>query len=145
MEAALSGHLVLTTMHARDIGTVCERIIGNKGKSGASKLAQAFQMSISQRLIPRADNPRKRSAFAEIVPRDSAIVNYIRREEMASMAGHVANTLQGGLDGQLAYGVASGIISKPAAETASIDENEFNRRFDATGGPGAAASDAEWG
>ena len=144
LEAALSGHLVLATMHARDIGTVCERIIGNKGEAGASKLAQAFQMSISQRLIPRADNPRKRQAFAEIVPRDSAIVNYIRRGEMASIAGHVANTLQGGLDGQLAKGVAQGIINRSAARTASIDEDEFNRRYDATRGLGADASDDEW-
>lgn len=135
LEAAMSGHLVMTTMHARDVGTVCERIIGNKGKLGASKLAQAFRMSISQRLLPARTNPRSRHVYAEVVPRDSAIVNLMRDNNVSKIGDHVRDTLDGGVDGQLAFGVSSGEISELVGESASVKSKEFNERLERLGGP----------
>ena len=130
LEAAMSGHLVLTTMHARDAGTVFERIIGNKGKLGASKLAQAYRMVISQRLIPSRDDSKVRHVYAEIVPRESSLVNMIRQLELSKINGHIANAYSGGLDGQLAAGVVKGDISESAAVRASIDPKELHKRME---------------
>ena len=129
LEASISGHLVITTMHAGDVGTVCERLVLADGKAAASKLAQAFQLSVAQRLVPDRNDPRVRHAFAEIVPRDTALVQYVRTQQLSKINAHVSNALGGGLDAQLARGVVDGLISLGAAEASCIDQEELNRRI----------------
>lgn len=124
LDAAMSGHLVLTTMHARDVGTVAERIIGNKGLFGQSKLAQALRMVISQRLVPDIYNPRKRHLYAEVVPTSQALQNLIRIGKLSEISEHVSSNYKGGLDAALARGVIGGEISLAAAMIAGIDGNE---------------------
>lgn len=124
LDAALSGHLVLTTMHARDVGTVAERIIGNKGLFGQSKLAQALRMVISQRLVVDLYDPKERHLYAEVVPTSQALQNLIRIGKLSEISEHVSSTYQGGLDAALARGVIDGEISLASAMTAGIDGNE---------------------
>ena len=70
LEAAETGHLVLSTLHTIDASKTVDRIIGlfPKNEEGVirTRLAQTFRYIISQRLIPRADE-RGRLAAVEIL------------------------------------------------------------------------------
>src|SRR5215211_7781079 len=59
LEAAETGHLVLSTLHTIDASKTVDRIIGlypkNEEQVVRTRLAQTFRYIVSQRLIPRAD------------------------------------------------------------------------------------------
>src|ERR1041384_2200114 len=59
LEAAETGHLVLSTLHTIDASKTVDRIIGvfpkNEEKVIRTRLSQSFRFIVSQRLIPRAD------------------------------------------------------------------------------------------
>jgi twitching motility protein PilT len=59
LEAAETGHLVLSTLHTIDASKTVDRIIGlypkNEEPVIRTRLAQTFRYIISQRLLPRAD------------------------------------------------------------------------------------------
>jgi twitching motility protein PilT len=59
LEAAETGHLVLSTLHTIDASKTIDRIIGlypkNEEQVIRTRLAQTFRYIVSQRLIPRAD------------------------------------------------------------------------------------------
>jgi twitching motility protein PilT len=59
LEAAETGHLVLSTLHTIDASKTIDRIIGlypkNEEAVIRTRLAQTFRYIVSQRLIPRAD------------------------------------------------------------------------------------------
>jgi twitching motility protein PilT len=59
LEAAETGHLVLSTLHTIDASKTIDRIIGlypkNEEQVIRTRLAQTFRYICSQRLIPRAD------------------------------------------------------------------------------------------
>jgi len=59
LEAAETGHLVLSTLHTIDASKTIDRIIGlypkNEEPVIRTRLAQTFRYIVSQRLIPRAD------------------------------------------------------------------------------------------
>lgn len=59
LEAAETGHLVLSTLHTIDASKTVDRIIGlypkNEEAVIRTRLAQTFRYIVSQRLIPRAD------------------------------------------------------------------------------------------
>src|SRR5438876_2898152 len=70
LEAAETGHLVLSTLHTIDASKTVDRIIGlypkNEEPVIRTRLAQTFRYIVSQRLIPRADL-RGRIAAVEIL------------------------------------------------------------------------------
>src|SRR6266849_5026271 len=70
LEAAETGHLVLSTLHTIDASRTVDRIIGlypkNEEPVIRTRLTQTFRYIISQRLIPRADG-RGRMAAVEIL------------------------------------------------------------------------------
>jgi twitching motility protein PilT len=59
LEAAETGHLVMSTLHTIDASKTVERIVGvfplGDQPGIRTRLAKAFQYIISQRLLPRAD------------------------------------------------------------------------------------------
>jgi twitching motility protein PilT len=59
LEAAETGHLVLSTLHTIDASKTIDRIIGlypkNEEQVIRTRLAQTFRYILSQRLLPRAD------------------------------------------------------------------------------------------
>src|SRR5213079_1340456 len=81
LEAAETGHLVLSTLHTIDASKTVDRIIGlypkNEEPVIRTRLAQTFRYIISQRLIPRADM-RGRIAAVEILQSTPAPVNTSR-------------------------------------------------------------------
>ena len=84
LEAAETGHLVLSTLHTIDASKTVDRIIGlypkNEEPVIRTRLAQTFRYIISQRLIPRADG-RGRVAVAEILRSSPRTREYIETGE----------------------------------------------------------------
>ncbi len=84
LEAAETGHLVLSTLHTIDASKTVDRIIGlypkNEEPVIRTRLAQTFRYIISQRLIPRADG-RGRVAVAEILRSSPRTREYIESGE----------------------------------------------------------------
>ncbi len=84
LEAAETGHLVLSTLHTIDASKTIDRIIGLYPKSEEpiirTRLAQTFRYILSQRLIPRADL-RGRIAAVEILKSTPRTREYIENGE----------------------------------------------------------------
>jgi twitching motility protein PilT len=84
LEAAETGHLVLSTLHTIDASKSIDRIIGlypkNEEKVIRTRLAQTFRYIVSQRLIPRADS-RGRVAAVEILKSSPRTREYIEEGE----------------------------------------------------------------
>ncbi len=84
LEAAETGHLVLSTLHTIDASKSIDRIIGlypkNEEAVIRTRLAQTFRYIVSQRLIPRADN-RGRVAAVEILKSTPRTREYIEDGE----------------------------------------------------------------
>ena len=84
LEAAETGHLVLSTLHTIDAAKTVERIIGvfpkNEEKAIRTRLAQTVRVIISQRLLPKADGGGRVAAI-EILKATSRTREYIERGE----------------------------------------------------------------
>ncbi|MCU1288883.1 MAG: pilus retraction protein PilT [Acidobacteria bacterium] len=84
LEAAETGHLVLSTLHTIDASKTVDRIIGlypkNEEKIIRTRLAQTFRYIVSQRLIPRADG-KGRVAAVEILKSNPRTREYIEKGE----------------------------------------------------------------
>jgi twitching motility protein PilT len=84
LEAAETGHLVLSTLHTIDAAKTVDRIIGlypkNEERIIRMRLAQTFRYIISQRLIPKADG-KGRAAAVEILKSNPRTREYIERGE----------------------------------------------------------------
>lgn len=84
LEAAETGHLVLSTLHTIDASKTIDRIIGlypkNEERIIRTRLAQTFRYIVSQRLIPRADG-KGRIAAVEILRSNPRTREYIENGE----------------------------------------------------------------
>src|SRR6476469_2564922 len=84
LEAAETGHLVLSTLHTIDASKTVDRIIGvfpkNEEKAIRTRVAQSFRYIVSQRLIPRA-NGQGRMAAIEILKSTMRTREYIEKGE----------------------------------------------------------------
>jgi twitching motility protein PilT len=84
LEAAETGHLVLSSLHTIDASKTIDRIIGlypkNEENVIRTRLAQTFRYIISQRLIPKAD-ASGRVAAVEILKSTPRTREYIERGE----------------------------------------------------------------
>src|ERR1041385_2863626 len=84
LEAAETGHLVLSTLHTIDASKTVDRIIGlypkNEEQVIRTRLAQTFRYIVSQRLIPKADGSG-RIAAVEILRSSPRTREYIETGE----------------------------------------------------------------
>jgi twitching motility protein PilT len=84
LEAAETGHLVLSTLHTTDASKTVDRIIGIFPKSEEhvirTRLAQSFKYIISQRLIPTSDGSG-RIAAVEVLRATPRTREYIENGE----------------------------------------------------------------
>jgi twitching motility protein PilT len=85
LEAAETGHLVLSTLHTIDASKTVDRIIGlypkNEEQVIRTRLAQTFRYIVSQRLIPKADGSG-RVAAVEILRSSPRTREYIEVGEV---------------------------------------------------------------
>lgn len=120
MEAAETGHLVLSTLHTIDAAKTVERIIGvfpkNEEQIIRTRLAQSFRYIISQRLLPRADGSGRVAAM-EILKATSRTREYIERGE--SEGKSLMDAMEQGemegmqtFDGEIEKMIRAGVISR---------------------------------
>jgi len=120
LEAAETGHLVLSTLHTIDAAKTVERIIGvfpkNEEKIIRTRLAQSFRYIVSQRLLPRADGTGRVAAI-EILKATSRTKEYIERGETEGKS--LLDAMEQGdmegmqtFDGEIEKLVRAGVVSK---------------------------------
>jgi twitching motility protein PilT len=84
LEAAETGHLVLSTLHTIDASKTVERIVGvfplAEQHTIRNRLAKSFRFIVSQRLIPRSDGGG-RVAIIEILKSTVRTREYVERGE----------------------------------------------------------------
>ena len=84
MEAAETGHLVLSTLHTIDASKTVERIVGvfpaSEQHAIRNRLAKSFQYVVSQRLLPRQDGTGRVAAI-EILKATLRTREYVERGE----------------------------------------------------------------
>ncbi len=132
LEAAETGHLVLSTLHTIDAAKTVERIIGvfpkNEEKIIRTRLAQSFRYIVSQRLLPRADGTGRVAAM-EILKATSRTKEYIERGEsegkslMDAMAQGEMEGMQT-FDGEIEKLVRAGVVTK--ADGLAYSSNQGN-------------------
>src|ERR1044072_1757602 len=120
LEAAETGHLVLSTLHTIDASKTVDRIIGvfpkNEEKVIRTRLAQSFRYIVSQRLLPRADGTGRVAAM-EVLKATSRTREYIERGESEGKSLHDAME-QGEVEGMQTFDnviekmVKSGVVTK---------------------------------
>src|SRR5438128_658563 len=120
LEAAETGHLVLSTLHTIDSAKTVDRIIGvfpkNEEQIIRTRLAQSFRYIVSQRLLPRADGSGRVAAI-EILKATSRTKEYIERGESEGkslMDAMDQGSLEGmqTFDGQIENMINSGVVTK---------------------------------
>ena len=123
MEAAETGHLVLSTLHTIDAPKTVERIIGvfpkNEEQIIRTRLAASFRYIVSQRLLPRADGSGRVAAI-EILKATSRTREYIERGETEGKS--LVDAMEQGevdgmqtFDGVLENMIRAGIVNKEDA------------------------------
>src|SRR5712691_4274540 len=144
LEAAETGHLVLSTLHTIDAAKSVERIIGvfpkNEEQSIRTRLSQSFRYIVSQRLLSRADG-QGRVAAIEILKATSRTKEYIELGE--SEGKSLMDAMEQGeiegmqtFDGQLEKMVREGIVTKDDALTYASNQGNLLLRMGAFGAGG---------
>jgi twitching motility protein PilT len=137
LEAAETGHLVLSTLHTIDASKTVDRIIGvfpkNEERVIRTRIAQSFRHIISQRLIPRSDSPGRIAAI-EILKSTVRTREYIERGESEGKSLLDAME-QGDQDGMQTFDhviekfVRQGIITKEMALPYATNANNLLLRL----------------
>jgi len=148
LEAAETGHLVLSTLHTIDAAKSVERIIGvfpkNEEKSIRLRLSQSFRFIVSQRLLPRA-NGAGRVAAIEVLKATSRTKEYIERGEsegkslMDAMEQGATEGMQT-FDGEIEKLVRNGLVSKEDGLAYASNSGNLLLRLGELGG-GSAVKD----
>ena len=118
LEAAETGHLVMSTLHTIDASKTVERVVGvfplADQQAIRNRMAKSFRYIVSQRLVPRADG-NGRVAVMEV------LVSTLRTREYVEKGEHEGKTLldamrDGGeegmqhFDGEIEKLIRSGVI-----------------------------------
>src|SRR6267142_2642330 len=123
LEAAETGHLVLSTLHTIDAAKTVDRIIGvfpkNEERVIRTRVAQSFRYIISQRLIPRADGTGRVAAI-EILKSTMRTRDYVEKGERdgRSLLDAIRDGGNDGMqcfDGELERLAREGVISPDTA------------------------------
>lgn len=151
MEAAETGHLVLSTLHTIDAAKTVDRIIGvfpkNEEHVIRLRIAQSFRYIVSQRLIPRIDQ-KGRVAAIEILKSTSRTKEYIEKGEKDGKSLLDAME-QGELEGMQPFDaviekmIRSGVVSQEDAMPYASNQNNLVLRLADFGGGGANAGKVE--
>jgi twitching motility protein PilT len=147
LEAAETGHLVLSTLHTIDAAKTVDRIIGvfpkNEEQSIRTRLSQSFRFIVSQRLLPRADR-QGRIAAIEILKSTARTREYMEYGEREGKSLTDAME-QGELDGMQTFDgvieryVREGVVKKEDAMSYATNPGNFLLRLSDMGSTSAQA------
>ncbi len=142
LEAAETGHLVLSTLHTIDASKTVDRIVGvfpkNEEQAIRTRIAQSFRYIVSQRLIPRADY-KGRVAAIEILKSTSRTKDYIEKGETEgkSLLDAMEQGDQEGMqtfDGVIEQMIRDGTVVKDEALPYATNTNNLMLRLADFGG-----------
>jgi twitching motility protein PilT len=137
LEAAETGHLVLSTLHTIDAAKTIDRIIGvfpkNEERAIRTRVAQSFRYIVSQRLIPRADSTGRVAAI-EILKSTLRTRDYIEKGESEgkSLIDAMEQGDQDGMqtfDGVIEQLIRKGIVSKEVSMPYATNANNLLLRL----------------
>ena len=101
LTAAETGHLVFATLHTNDVMQSVDRIIdvfpAERQNQIRSQLAACLEAIISQRLLPRKDQPKGRIAAFEVLLGTTAIRAMIRDKKTHQIAGMIETSANLGM------------------------------------------------
>jgi twitching motility protein PilT len=150
LEAAETGHLVLSTLHTIDAAKTIDRIIGvfpkNEERVIRTRISQSFRYIISQRLIPRPDG-KGRVAAIEILKSTMRTREYIEKGESEgkSLIDAMEQGDQEGMqtfDGVIEKMVRDGVLTQEGAMPYATNANNLQLRLGDLGGSPASAAPA---
>jgi twitching motility protein PilT len=151
IEAAETGHLVLSTLHTIDAAKTVERIVGvfpvSDQHSVRTRFGKAFRFIVSQRLLPKQDG-KGRIAAIEILKSTLRTRDYVEKGE--SEGKTLLDAMRDGdtdgmqhFDGELEKLLRAGIIDFDTALGYSTNPGNFRLEVaDFLEGGGAAKTDA---
>ena len=142
LEAAETGHLVLSTLHTIDASKTVDRIIGvfpkNEERVIRTRISQSFRFIVSQRLIPRADG-KGRVAAIEILKSTMRTREYIEKGE--SEGKSLLDAMQQGdqdgmqtFDGVIENLIREGVLTVEGALPYASNANNLLLRVSDLGG-----------
>jgi twitching motility protein PilT len=151
LEAAETGHLVLSTLHTIDASKTVDRIIGVFPKSEEqvirARLAQTFRFIVSQRLLPRADG-RGRIAAVEVLKATARTRDYMERGE--SEGRSIIDAMEQGeiegmqtFDGVIEKMIRDGLVNREEAIHYASNQGNLQLRLADFGGPSGAQKPEE--
>lgn len=134
LSAAETGHLVLTTLHARDAKGAISRYADLFPQDAQSEirlqLAMSLQAVLCQRLLPDVDPQRKRHLALEILWNCFPIAGAIRQGKLESIDNYLLTRRQDGLlgfDESVRILWADGAITREVAERNVRDTSVLRR------------------
>jgi len=148
LEAAETGHLVLSTLHTIDAAKTVDRIIGvfpkNEERQVRTRFAQSFRWIVSQKLIPKKSGGR--CALCEILRATSRTREYIQEGErdgrslLDAMNDGALDSMQT-FDGELLRLINEGVMDAESALTYATNPTNLRLRlgFDDRGNDASAA------
>jgi twitching motility protein PilT len=137
LKASETGHLVLSTVHTTDASRTINRLVSvfnaEEQAMVRMRLADSLKATISQRLLPRADN-KGRAVALEIMVQTKTVQEYIREDR----ANELKDVIEKGRD---TYGTQSfdqhlsqlykeGVISLDTARSAATNPADFQRALE---------------
>jgi twitching motility protein PilT len=137
LEAAETGHLVLSTLHTIDASKTIDRIIGvfpkNEERVIRTRIAQTFRYIISQRLIPKPDGSGRIAAI-EILKSTMRTREYIEKGESEgkSLIDAMEQGDQEGMqtfDSVIEKMVREGVLTKEGAIPFATNQNNLLLRL----------------
>jgi twitching motility protein PilT len=150
LEAAETGHLVLSTLHTIDASKTIDRIIGvfpkNEERVIRTRIAQSFRYIVSQRLIPRPDGSGRIAAI-EILKSTMRTREYIEKGESDGKS-LIDAMEQGDQDGMQTFDsvienmVRSGVLTQEAAMPYATNAGNMLLRLGDLGGSSAPPAPA---
>ena len=156
LEAAETGHLVLSTLHTIDASKTVDRIIGvfpkNEEQQIRTRFSQTFKWIVSQRLVPKADGSG-RMAVCEVLRSSQRTRDYILHGEHEKEGKSLIDAMNDGvLDGMQSFDVElerlwkEGLVTKDTAISFATNAPNLALRMSGIGGAsreGGGAPDAK--
>lgn len=131
MQAAETGHLVLTTLHAdsvaQAIGRIREYYPASEQANVSSLLGRNIHTILCQRLIPNVRGTR--TPCLEIMKRDSGIQEAIQSNDLHLLTGIIEVSVNQGMhtfDQYLLELLAAGIVSETTARHYAVNKHQLD-------------------
>ncbi len=149
LEAAETGHLVMSTLHTIDASKTIERIVGAFPLSDQSairnRFSKAFRCIVSQRLLPRKDG-KGRIAAIEILKSTMRTRDYVEKGEAEGKS--LLDAMRDGdtegmqyFDGEIGKLIRTGVVDFETGLTFSSNAGNLRLELaDFTEGPAKAAA-----